>query len=556
MATSKRRSIVAYNLRRLANFLGIFARNPRGLLGIVIISVFAIVALFPTLFAPYDPVYDLRLAGYYAAPSWLKTVPADLGGIPNLSNNFAPTANPDFNESLTGWNWTTPPHTSVEVRNNVQDHNEVAYLSFKRDEIGTSDGNVTLDLYQTFYYPYNGPPFSIDGHIVCLFNGSVTISEVNETIPSTTIYPFPVVTVTKRSLDVPMKVDVYVELLGMNRSLDMWPLVKYAPYVMPGLENMTSDNMLIDVNGKWIDSDAQTYPISTYNIPVASMIADVFKTSQILPIQRFFPDETCPGYYKVGVRITFIDTDSAKPVEAGLYLDTLSFETLGTAWGLLGTDQLGRDIWSQLIVGTKVSLYVGLLSSVMAVAIGLVVGLMAGYLGKFVDEFLMRICDVLLVLPGLPLLIVLIAVLGASIDNLIILLGALGWMGFARLVRSQVISLRERPFIEAAKAIGASKTHIMFRHILPNVMALVYVTLATTVPGNIVAEASLGFLGFSDPGRMSWGLMLNNMADAQAYKNWWWVIPPGLCIAAIAIAFILFGYALDEILNPRLRLRR
>jgi peptide/nickel transport system permease protein len=206
--------------------------------------------------------------------------------------------------------------------------------------------------------------------------------------------------------------------------------------------------------------------------------------------------------------------------------------------------------------GARISLYVGVLSAVLAVGIGLIVGLMAGYLGRVVDEILMRICDVLLVLPGLPLLIVLVAVLGTNINNLIILLGVLGWMGFARLVRSQVISLRERPFIEAARAVGASKTHIMLRHILPNVMSLVYVTLATTVPGNIVAEASLGFLGFTDPNRMSWGLMLNYVNENSAFRCWWWVVPPGLCIAAIAIAFIMLGYALDEILNPRLRLRK
>jgi peptide/nickel transport system permease protein len=153
-------------------------------------------------------------------------------------------------------------------------------------------------------------------------------------------------------------------------------------------------------------------------------------------------------------------------------------------------------------------------------------------------------------------LIVIVAVTGPNLNNLILVLGLLGWMGFARTVRSQVLTIRERPFVEAAKSIGASKAHIIIRHILPNVMSLVYVSLATAVPGNIVAEAALSWLGFFDPNVMSWGRMLHDVQSEGAVTNWWWVLPPGISIALVALAFILIGYALDEVLNPRLRMRR
>jgi peptide/nickel transport system permease protein len=169
----------------------------------------------------------------------------------------------------------------------------------------------------------------------------------------------------------------------------------------------------------------------------------------------------------------------------------------------------------------------------------------------------MRFTDMLLVLPELPLLLVLIRVVGPSIWNLIIIIGFLGWMGFARVVRSQVLSLKERPFVEAAKALGSGKLHIVGRHILPNVMNLVYVTLAMSVPGAIMAEAYLSFLGLYDPHVMTWGRMLDEaLAEAGGAQRWWWVLPPGLCIGVISVSFILIGYALDEILNPKLRERR
>jgi ABC-type dipeptide/oligopeptide/nickel transport system permease subunit len=266
-----------------------------------------------------------------------------------------------------------------------------------------------------------------------------------------------------------------------------------------------------------------------------------------------------PGEYVLILEIIYDDINidmKDKDVSTTVYVDDLDLFLYGTCFGILGTDFKHRDLFSQLIYGTRISLYLGLLVSVMAVSIGLFVGLLAGYTGRIADELLMRFNDLLLCLPGLPLLIVLVAVLGTSIENLILLMGLLGWNGFARLVRSQVLSLKERPFVEAAKAVGAGTGHIIYRHIVPNVMSLVYIALATSVPGAVTAEAALSWLGFYDPHRMSWGRMLFGIFEAGAVRNWWWVIAPGLCISLLAVSFILLGFALDDILNPKLRIRR
>jgi peptide/nickel transport system permease protein len=185
---------------------------------------------------------------------------------------------------------------------------------------------------------------------------------------------------------------------------------------------------------------------------------------------------------------------------------------------------------------------------------------MAGFLGKFVDEVLMRFTDMMLVIPALPLLIVLVAVLGTNIWNLILIIGFLGWMGFARVVRSQVLTLRERPFVEAAKASGAGPGRIIVKHIFPNIVSLTYVNLALSVPGAILTESALAFLGLSDPSVVSWGNMFQQLQTSGELIHfpplWWWVLPPGFSIALVSLSFILIGYALDEIFNPRLRKRR
>jgi len=224
----------------------------------------------------------------------------------------------------------------------------------------------------------------------------------------------------------------------------------------------------------------------------------------------------------------------------------------------LGCDELGRDLFSQLLWGTQVSLFVGFLAALMATFIGLVIGIISGYFGGIVDDLLMRITDIILVIPGLPFMIILAAVLGPSIINIVFVIGILGWTGTARLIRSQVLSLKERPFVEAARAAGASDAHIMFKHIMPNVMPLAFAQMILGVSGAILSEAGLSFLGLGDPSHISWGMMLQSayLFGALHTGAWWYIIPPGIMITAVVVAFTFMGYAFDEILNPRYRRRR
>jgi ABC-type dipeptide/oligopeptide/nickel transport system permease subunit len=253
--------------------------------------------------------------------------------------------------------------------------------------------------------------------------------------------------------------------------------------------------------------------------------------------------------YMYGVEITF---DGAQQVN----ITNLQLSLTGTAWGLLGTDSGGNDLLTRDLLGTGASMLVGLTAAVLGIGVGLLIGLLAGLLGGIVDQLLMRITDLFLTIPFLPLAIILVVILTPSALTIIMIIAFFSWMGFARVIRSQVLTLRERPFIEAARAAGAGNGRILSRHLFPNLVGLTYVNLALSVPGAILTYAALSFLGLGDPTVESWGRILNDNFVVSATGDWWWVIPPGFAIAIVSLSFVLIGYSLDEMFNPKLRKRQ
>jgi peptide/nickel transport system permease protein len=224
----------------------------------------------------------------------------------------------------------------------------------------------------------------------------------------------------------------------------------------------------------------------------------------------------------------------------------------------LGTDGLGRDVMTQFIWGSRISLLVGLAATLLAMVIGSVVGIVAGYFGGTFGGVLMRLTEWFLVIPFLPLAIVLAAILGPSVQNIILVIGITSWPFPARLIRAQVLTLRERDYVDRSRALGASNWHVMTRHVLPAVSPLILATATLTVPIAILSEATLSFLGLGDPTSLSWGRMLDNAFESGAItlEAWWYFIPPGLGVMLVALAFTLCGTALEEVLDPRLRDRR
>lgn len=219
-----------------------------------------------------------------------------------------------------------------------------------------------------------------------------------------------------------------------------------------------------------------------------------------------------------------------------------------------GTTYLGRDVLSQTILSTRVSLIVGLLASFMSVVIGTNVGLISGYMGGWVDDVVMRVTDIVYGLPFLPFIIVLVVILGPDLLNIIVAIALIQWRQSARVIRSQVLSHKQRPYVESARTIGASDLRIMYVHILPNVIPLVFLYAAFAVAFAIIFEASISFLGFGDPATFSWGKMIfvaySNDIVIQAP---WWVIPPGLAIMLTVMAVFFLGRTLERVAKPELQ---
>jgi len=222
-----------------------------------------------------------------------------------------------------------------------------------------------------------------------------------------------------------------------------------------------------------------------------------------------------------------------------------------------GTDQVGQSVLAEFIWSSRISLLVGLLAAFMSTVLGAGIGIAAGFYGGWQGEVWMRLTDVFLVIPWLPLAMVLVAAWGQNFFMIIIIIGITSWPGTARVVRSDVLRVRELQFIERARAIGSSNWHIMRRHALPNVMPLIFANLVLVVAIAILSETTLSFLGLGDPLNFSWGTMLRYawVNGAAGLPAWWYIMPPGIAIVLVVLAFTFIGMAYDEVLDPKLRKR-
>lgn len=224
----------------------------------------------------------------------------------------------------------------------------------------------------------------------------------------------------------------------------------------------------------------------------------------------------------------------------------------------LGTDAFGRSVLDLVVWGARISLAVGFLATFVSVALGTLIGIVAGHFGGVGANILMRVTDWFMVLPTLVMAIALAAVLSRSTLTIIIAIGVTAWPITARLVRAQTLAVEARPFIERARALGGGHGYVMVRHVLPNVMPVVLAQTTLLVAEAIIMESTLAFLGLGDPATISWGGILQEARNAGAVSSgiWWYMIPPGLAIALVALSFTLCGRALEGVLNPRLRERR
>jgi peptide/nickel transport system permease protein len=266
------------------------------------------------------------------------------------------------------------------------------------------------------------------------------------------------------------------------------------------------------------------------------------------------------GMIGLGILVFFVVVALATPWLAdasGLDVTRADGPVLGPpSWEYpLGTDENGRSVLTLLMWGSRISLFVGLLATLISMVIGTLLGLVSGYFGGWIGRITFRFTEWFLVIPFLPLAIALASVLGRSLVNIVLVIGVTSWPGTALLIRSQTLSIKERPYVERAQAIGAGRWHQIGKHVLPNVMPMVFANTTLTVAIAILSETTLSFLGLGDPTRTSWGTMLDSAFEVGAITTgcWWYIVPPGVCVVLVVLAFTLIGQALEEVLNPRLR---
>jgi len=463
--------------RRIRQFWFEYKSKKIGLVGLVLLILYVVVALAAPWLSPYDPMSQPRLAQAFAMPEWVTALPQfqNLTRTQRLALSWNVKQGAEF---VKGWDLTTAVvdfQTETGQTAKIELSSEFSYTQIPPNEFfqqfsyeATNLQNIEYSMILSLQTPGRPEPY------IFWDSSTITVDKSQE--------------VTVDSKD-----PVLIARLGFELQKNV-------------------ANAIFAEKGDY-----------TFKLVI-----------QLRPIQG--------------------STDAA----AQLAIADGRLVILGHVHGILGTDYLAKDIFTMIIHGARLSLSIGLLAALVGTSIGIFVGVASGYLGGAVDEISMRVVDILLCLPLLPLLLALVALYGRNVYYIVLFIAIFGWQGLARVIRSQTLSIRETSYIETARASGASGFYIMLRHIVPNIIPVAFASMVLAVPGAILFEASLSFLGFGDPRVITWGMMLQHAFGFGGFMHmaWWWIVPPGLAIIGLCLAFVFVGYAFDEIVNPRLRRRR
>jgi ABC-type dipeptide/oligopeptide/nickel transport system permease subunit len=628
--------------RKLSGFWQDFSHSKVGLIGLVIIILYVVIAIVGPYLTPYPAVNTPKAAASYAIPAWMTLIPQDSNLPPTIPMSLAkPSASEEYSEinltalsqgiisyqpsGVTGENATYIVYKFIMYFNYTHDQPKEFQVAFQWD---ASFKNVSYRLEINITNP-NGENYPLLGEKYDIATGHVDVPD--------TYWNMSAANWLTTSADVELTRIINYERLYnefypplFNQSLATVGYEKYyndTYYITKDLYNRTVGNLdgfdgyfeaFYNGSDTWTGWNASlsgnpkytALRYSHYNSylsywqrafgssdgykdyfnqywygnatwsgfwnqlgkaiadkEIASLAADAAEVAdvkakaeadqasrRISPVDQIFVGQ---GEYALEIYLRVKPLSDNANLHINIALDS-QFTIWGSVHGVLGADNQGRDILTQVLAGTRISLLVGGLAALFSTFLEIVLGVASGYLGGLVDETVMRVVDVMLCLPTLPLLLALSAYFRPNVYFIVLLIAIFGWQGGARVIRSRVLTLREMPFVESAKASGASNIYLIFRHLIPNIFPLAIASMILAVPAAIITEAAISFLGFGDPLAPTWGKMLQEAEYAGAFNAlaWWYILPPGLAITILCVAFVFVGHSFDEIVNPRLRRRR
>jgi peptide/nickel transport system permease protein len=500
------------------------------MIGLVIIVFFIIIAVGAPVLGKNDPIAK-TVGSAYDIPSWATVLP-QYGNVPDdqqpLLSTFASQSD------ISSWVWA--PQNVTLSQSGVVPSTQAGFASYP--------GSVMVNASASPDTPTSTDPNLPDSVVMFSMNTTFQFSgPPPSAFEASVVYQPIMMNVTRLYIHM-----VIVTPSGANFSMASIRAAALAQQI------------IVDPSQKGYWSSAV---VSSGLLPLSGITA--YK-SPVTPPKLIF---TQAGTYKFSLIIEAVPSNAFSQPSVSMRIASVGLHLDGGAYGNLGTDNYGRDVWSQFVWGSQISLLIGILSGIGAVALGALAGITSGYLGGIWDQIIDRTTDFFLVLPFLPLLIIVTTLLvgNAALYNtiyvwVILIFVILSWPSIAKIIRAQVLSVKERSYVEASRAVGGGTGHILRKHILPNVMGLVYSQVALNVGGFILLEAALDFLSISTHGvkTITWGLMLTYalpyaVHNANLGYVWWWFFPPGIAIALLSLAFVLVGFALDSIFNPRLRAR-